>query len=103
MLTVLTLIQVRDRRAGYKETLSVLEHAKRVNPNLVTKTSIMLGHGEEDHEVKQTMQDMLDIGVEIFTLGQYLRPSKRHMPVKRMVPPEEYERWREIGMSMGFK
>ena len=94
---------VRDRRAGYAESIAVLEHAKKVAPKLVTKTSIMLGHGEEDAEVRQTMRDMLNAGVEIFTLGQYLRPTKRHIPVARMVPPAEYEAWRKEGMSMGFK
>mmetsp|Transcript_40502 Transcript_40502/g.118062 ORF Transcript_40502/g.118062 Transcript_40502/m.118062 type:complete len:133 (-) Transcript_40502:468-866(-) len=63
----------------------------------------MLGLGEEPAEVRQLMRDMLDRGVEIFTLGQYLRPSKRHMPVVRMVPPEEYDEWQREGMAMGFK
>jgi lipoic acid synthetase len=94
---------VRDRRAGYRESIGVLEHAKKVNPRVVTKTSIMLGLGEEAHEIRQTMRDMRDAGVEIFTLGQYLRPSKRHMKVARMLPPEEYDGWREEGMAMGFK
>jgi lipoic acid synthetase len=70
---------------------------------VVTKTSIMLGFGEEPKEIRQTMRDMRDAGVEIFTLGQYLRPSKRHMKVTRMLPPEEYDGWREEGMAMGFK
>ena len=94
---------VRDRRAGYRESIGVLEHARRANPKVVTKTSIMLGLGEEPSEVRQTMRDMRDAGVEIFTLGQYLRPSRRHMKVARMLPPEEYEGWREEGMAMGFK
>ena len=63
----------------------------------------MLGFGEEPKEIRQTMRDMRDAGVEIFTLGQYLRPSKRHMKVTRMLPPEEYDGWREEGMAMGFK
>ena len=94
---------VRDRRAGYRESIRVLEHARHVNPQVVTKTSIILGFGEEAHEVRQTMRDMRDAGVEIFTLGQYLRPSKRHMKVARMLPPEEYDAWREEGLAMGFK
>ncbi|KAL1507655.1 hypothetical protein AB1Y20_007272 [Prymnesium parvum] len=94
---------VRDRRAGYAESMAVLEAAKRANPDVVTKSSIMLGLGEEAHEVRQVMRDMLDRGVEIFTLGQYLRPSKRHMPVVRMVPPAEYDEWQREGMAMGFK
>jgi len=94
---------VRDRRAGYRESIGVLEHARAVNPELVTKTSIILGFGEEAHEIRQTMRDMRDAGVEIVTLGQYLRPSRRHMKVARMLPPEEYDMWRDEGMSMGFK
>lgn len=94
---------VRDRRAGYRESIGVLEHARKINPNLVTKTSIILGFGEEAHEIRQTMRDMRNAGVEIFTLGQYLRPSKRHMKVARMLPPEEYDAWRDEGMAMGFK
>ncbi len=94
---------VRDRRAGWAQSLGVLEHAKRASPGLVTKTSIMLGLGEEQHEVRQAMRDCLDAGVEIFTLGPYLRPTKRHIKVARMLPPEEYDMYREEGMAMGFK
>jgi len=94
---------VRDRRAGYGESIRVLEHARKVNPKVVTKTSIILGFGEEPHEIRQTMRDMRDAGVEIFTLGQYLQPSKRHMKVARMLTPEEYDGWRDEGMAMGFK
>ena len=94
---------VRDRRAGYRESIGVLEHARLVNPQVVTKTSIMLGLGEEAHEIRQTMRDMYNAGVEIFTLGQYLRPSKRHMKVARMLTPEEYEEWRVEGEAIGFK
>jgi len=94
---------VRDRRAGYRESIGVLEHARKMNPNVVTKTSIMLGFGETPDEIRQTMRDMRDAGVEIFTLGQYLRPSKRHIKVTRMLPPDEYDMWREEGMAMGFK
>jgi len=95
--------RVRDRRANYAQSLSVLEAARRLQPGLVTKSSIMLGVGEEAAEVRQAMRDLLSAGVEIFTLGQYLRPSKKHMPVARMLTPEEYEAWRQEGMDMGFK
>lgn len=94
---------VRDRRANYKQSLSVLAHAKKTNPNLITKTSIMLGHGETDEEVLQTFQDLLDIGVDCVTLGQYLQPTKRHMKVDTYVTPEKFEFWRETGEKMGFK
>ena len=92
-----------DGKRWYAESIAVLEHARRVNPAVVTKTSIMLGLGERAAEVRQTMRDMRDAGVEIFTLGQYLRPSKRHMPVARMLPPEEYDAFREDGLALGFK
>ena len=72
-----TTKMVRDRRAGYRESLAVLEHAKVSVPGMVTKTSIMLGCGEEEGEVRQAMRDALDAGVEIFTLGQYLRRATR--------------------------
>jgi len=94
---------VRDRRANYKQSLSVLAHAKKVNPNLITKTSIMLGHGETDEEVVQTFQDLLDIGVDCVTLGQYLQPTKKHMKVDTYVTPEKFDYWRETGERMGFK
>lgn len=94
---------VRDHRAGYRESFGVLEHARRVKPSLVTKTSIMLGCGEEEAEVRQAMRDARSAGVEIFTLGQYLQPSKKHMKVARMVHPDEFEAHRLAGLEMGFK
>lgn len=94
---------VRDRRANYKQSLSVLEHAKKVNPNLITKTSIMLGHGETDEEIVQTFQDLLNIGVDCVTLGQYLQPTKRHMKVDTYITPEKFKHWQTIGEEMGFK
>jgi len=94
---------VRDRRANYKQSLSVLEHAKKMNPRLITKTSIMLGHGETDEEIVQTFQDLLDIGVDCVTLGQYLQPTKKHMKVDTYVPPEKFQHWKDVGEQMGFK
>lgn len=93
---------VRDRRAGYSQSLSVLERAKLTNPNVITKTSLMLGVGESEREIRQTMQDCLDVGVEVITLGQYLRPSRRHLKVEQWVTPAEFDAWREIGQNMGF-
>lgn len=93
---------VRDRRAGYTQTLDVLRRAKKVVPNLVTKTSIMLGVGETEREIRQTMQHCLDNGVQVITLGQYLRPSKRHLKVEQWVTPEEFEQWKIEGERMGF-
>ncbi|GJD07098.1 Lipoyl synthase, mitochondrial [Galdieria sulphuraria] len=93
---------VRDRRANYQQSLSVLEYAKSVNSKVFTKTSIMLGAGETHEEIYRTLQDLLKVGVDIVTFGQYLRPSKRQMKVEEWVPPEEFERWKSIGESLGF-
>jgi len=94
---------VRDHRASYKKSLSVLEYAKQFNPRLVTKSSLMLGFGEKDAEVLQTMRDLLAIGVDCITLGQYLRPTKRHMKVEEYISPSKFDYWREEGERMGFK
>lgn len=93
---------VRDPRAGYQQTLNVLEHAKRYRPDVLTKTSLMLGLGERDDEVRCTMDDLRAIDVDILTLGQYLRPTVNHLPVERYVSPEEFERYRRWGLEIGF-
>lgn len=93
---------VRDPRAGYDQTLAVLAHAKRSRPDVLTKTSLMLGLGETDDEVVRTMDDLRAIGVDIVTFGQYLRPSEAHLPVERWVTPAEFRRFREIGLEKGF-
>ncbi|MDX1816277.1 MAG: lipoyl synthase [Marinobacter sp.] len=94
--------RVRDPRAGYQKTLSVLAHAKKHNPGVLTKTSLMLGLGETEEEILKTMDDLRAIGVDILTLGQYLRPTPNHLPVERYVTPEEFNRYREIGLEKGF-
>lgn len=94
--------RVRDPRAGYRKTLDVLAHAKQYRPEVLTKTSLMLGLGETDDEIRATMDDLLAIGVDILTLGQYLRPTKNHLPVERYVTPEEFNRYRDIGLEKGF-
>ena len=93
---------VRDPRAGYDQTLGVLEHAGRARPDVLTKTSLMLGLGETDDEIEETMDDLRAVGVDILTLGQYLRPSDAHLPVERWVTPEAFKRYREIGLQKGF-
>jgi lipoic acid synthetase len=94
--------QVRDPRAGYDQTLNVLAHAKRSRPDILTKSSIMLGLGEEAAEVEQSMDDLRAQGVDILTLGQYLRPTLNHLPVARWVHPDEFDRYRELGLARGF-
>ena len=93
---------VRDPRAGYEQTIEVLRHAKQHRPDVLTKTSLMLGLGEQDKEVLQTMHDLRDANVDILTLGQYLRPTPNHLTVERYVTPEEFEAYREQGLEKGF-
>ncbi|MFP8957620.1 lipoyl synthase [Natrialbaceae archaeon A-CW3] len=93
---------VRDRRAGYEQSLGVLEQVDRES-DIYTKTSIMLGHGEYDHEVYQTLADLRERGVDIVTLGQYLQPSRSHLDVKRYDHPDKYETWRRVAEEeLGF-
>uniref|UniRef100_UPI0013CFADC3 lipoyl synthase n=1 Tax=Arhodomonas sp. KWT TaxID=2679915 RepID=UPI0013CFADC3 len=93
---------VRDPRASYERTLDVLEHAKRHNPKVLTKTSLMVGLGETDEEILETMDDLRTIGVDIVTFGQYLRPTANHLPVERYVTPEQFAQYREWGLEKGF-
>eukprot|EP01035_Chromulina_nebulosa_P018046 gene18046-23688_t len=95
--------RVRDYRAGYEQSLSVLEHAKQIKPKLLTKTSVMLGLGENDNEIEQTLHDLKSAGVDIVTFGQYLRPTKRHMSVQKYVTPDEFKHWKNVAESIGFK
>ncbi|MDX1590301.1 MAG: lipoyl synthase [Oleiphilaceae bacterium] len=94
--------RVRDPRAGYHQTLDVLAHAKRHNPKVLTKTSLMLGLGETREEVLATMDALRERDVDILTLGQYLRPTRNHLPVERYVTPEEFNEFRELGLAKGF-
>lgn len=93
---------VRDNRAGYLQTLNVLAFAKRYRPDVLTKTSLMLGLGETDEEIIQTMDDLRAHNVDILTLGQYLQPTKNHLPIERYVTPETFAELRQIGLKKGF-
>ncbi len=93
---------VRDVRAGYEQTINVLRHAKRHRPEVLTKTSLMLGLGEREDEILATMDDLREAGVDILTMGQYLRPTANHLPIERYVTPEEFNRYRELGLQRGF-
>ena len=95
--------RVRDPRAGYDQTLRVLAQVKREFPAIVTKSSIMVGLGETDAEVEETLRDLRGVGVEIVTLGQYLRPSGRHLPVVEYVTPARFEAYRQAGRRLGFR
>jgi lipoyl synthase len=93
---------VRDARAGYQQTLDVLAHAKRRRSQLLTKTSLMLGLGESDAEVLAAMRDLRGVGVDLLTLGQYLRPTLHHLPVQRFVAPAQFDALREQALGYGF-
>ncbi|KAJ8950988.1 hypothetical protein NQ318_006372 [Aromia moschata] len=93
---------VRDRRAKYRQSLATLEAAKKFRPELITKSSIMLGLGETDAEIEQTMTDLRTAAVDCVTLGQYMQPTKRHLKVVEYVTPEKYAYWEKVGNEMGF-
>jgi len=93
---------VRDPRATYRQTLAVLGEAKAAVPGLVTKTSIMLGLGETEAEVRTTMEELRAVGVDCLTLGQYMQPTKRHLKVKEYVTPTQFAAWERVGRELGF-
>jgi len=92
----------RDRRANYEQSLFVLRFAKEVRPDVYTKSSIMLGLGETEGEVLDTLRDLREARVDIVTIGQYLRPSAWHLPVNAYVPPERFEAHRRQAEDLGF-
>jgi len=93
---------VRDPRASYDQTIEVLRHAKAHRPDVLTKTSLMLGLGERDNEIMTSMDDLRAANVDILTLGQYLRPTPNHLAVERYVTPTEFEAYRMEGLDKGF-
>jgi lipoic acid synthetase len=94
---------VRDRRAGYQQTMTLLQRIKNWKPETYTKSSIMLGLGETDAEVLACMHDLRAQGVDILTLGQYLQPTRKHLPVERFIPPEEFKEWQRVAEEeLGF-
>jgi len=95
--------RVRDPRAGYEKTLSCLDFYKKNYPHITTKTSIMLGLGEELSEVIECLRDLRSVGVDIVTFGQYLRPTKNHLPVERYWTPDEFNELKKIAYKMGFE
>lgn len=100
METVRRLQRPVRKTATYEQTLGVLEHAK--TRGYLTKSGLMLGIGEKQDEISDTLLDLRQVGVEIITIGQYLQPSAQHSPVDRWVTPEEFHQWHEFGVSAGF-
>jgi len=93
---------VRDPRAGYQQTLDVLAYAKTYRPDVITKTSLMLGLGETVEEVIATMDDLRAINVDVLTLGQYMQPTRHHLPVEAYITPETFNHLRKVGLEKGF-
>ncbi len=94
--------RVRDPRATYEQSLRVLEGIKELNPAIYSKTSIMLGLGETEGDLVKTMKDLREVNVDILTLGQYLRPSKGHIPVTEFVSPERFDYYKGLAEELGF-
>ncbi|KAF2703946.1 lipoic acid synthetase precursor [Pleomassaria siparia CBS 279.74] len=93
---------VRDRRAKFRQSLEVLRTAKEVRPDLITKTSMMLGLGETEEQMWDALKELRKNNVDVVTFGQYMRPTKRHMPVHEYVTPATFELWRQRALDMGF-
>lgn len=94
--------RVRDPRAGYAQTLDVLHFAKQHAPGTITKTSLMLGLGETDEELERAFDDIRAAGVDVLTMGQYMRPTRNHLPVQRYVTPDEFRGYRDRALERGF-
>ena len=100
--TVPRLYRIARPGAKYERSLELLERSKRFDPSLLTKSGLMLGLGEEREELLATMRDLVGMGCDILTLGQYLRPSMNHLPVDRFYHPDEFRELKGIGQTMGF-
>jgi lipoic acid synthetase len=89
-------------QADYRRSLELLRRAGESAPLIPTKSGLMLGLGERPEEIRQTLQDLREVGCRILTLGQYLQPSPAHLPVETYVPPEDFENWRKTALDLGF-
>ena len=94
--------RVRDPRAGYDQTLKVLSHAKQNSQKIITKTSLMFGLGETKEEILVAFEDIKKAGVDVLTLGQYMRPTINHLPVEKWYTPEEFEYFKKLAIEIGF-
>jgi lipoic acid synthetase len=100
METVERLTPLVRSRAGYRKSLRVLQHAAQCG--IVTKSGLMAGLGETSEEVERTMQEVRQAGVRLFTIGQYLQPTARHIPVAAYITPEQFEQYKKTGHEVGF-
>ncbi|SMC27906.1 lipoic acid synthetase [Desulfacinum hydrothermale DSM 13146] len=101
--TVPRLYETVRPGARYERSLELLDRSRRHAPRLPTKSGLMLGLGETEGEIERTLQDLLEVGCSMLTLGQYLQPSRRHLPVDRFVTPDEFDHWKHKALQMGFK
>jgi len=101
--TIPQLFKTIQPQSSYQASRSTLVNAKRLNPGTLTKSGLMVGLGESLDEIKETMRDILSWEVDILTIGQYLQPSRNHLPVDRFYHPEEFEELKEYGLELGFK
>lgn len=100
--TVPRLYQQARQGAIYQRSLDILEHSRKIAPSIPTKSGLMLGMGEEVTEVKETLRDLCNIGCTMLTLGQYLSPSRNHLPVVRYVTPDEFSEYKSFAETIGF-
>ena len=100
--TVPRLYERVRRNADYQRTLDLLARVRNQQPGTPTKSGLMLGLGEQDHEVMQAIDELREVGVDILTLGQYLRPTPNHLAVERYVTPDEFDLYRAEGLEKGF-
>ena len=100
--TVPRLYSIVRPEAIYQRSLNLLKQVITFDSGIITKSGLMLGLGELPEEIRNTLQDLLEAGCQLLTLGQYLRPTKDHLPVKRFIPPKEFDHWRKIALKMGF-
>jgi lipoic acid synthetase len=94
---------IRDRRCGYKKSLDVLEKCRNLNKNILRKSGIMVGLGEEKKEITETLSVLENAGVDIVTIGQYLQPTKKHLPVQKYYTPAEFDELRKVGQDIGIR
>ncbi len=100
--TVPRLYTLVRPQARYRRSLQLLKRVKKYDEKVYTKSGLMLGLGENSDEVYETLQDLLDTGCRLLTLGQYLQPTKEHLPVDHFIHPEEFDKWRDVALEMGF-
>jgi lipoic acid synthetase len=93
---------VRDARASFAQSLAILNEAKRLRPDIVTKSSLMVGVGETDEEIDEALVLLREAGVDLVTIGQYLAPSAQHLAVDRFPEPERYDAWADLAIELGF-